>query len=293
MNIEKADFVAIDFEHATREKGTVCSIGIVTFKSGEIVDEFFTLIKPPHNKYEWFTTRVHKLDSTHTANSPTFQEAYQEISKRLRNNTLVAHGAFHTDRHCLEQAMGISGIKENLNISWECTQEICNAKLDVASMVCKIELDHHDALSDAKACGIIFSMYLKKILPIEQIQIERGKAKDSNPPNKKIYPKSLKGQVLNPDFENVKNKETPFFMKKIVISGFSDSQKVDLANMLKDLGADIDSSIGKKTNFLLIGETPGPSKLKKMQENISEGRDAKIITLNDFQEMINGINLSD
>ena len=40
------DFTAIDFETANNEKSSVCSIGIVIVRNGEIVEKFYSLIKP-------------------------------------------------------------------------------------------------------------------------------------------------------------------------------------------------------------------------------------------------------
>ncbi len=285
INVNKPDFVSIDFEHAARNKGSVCSVGIVSFKNGEIIDEYYSLVKPPQNKYEWFTTNKHKINASHTENSPLFSDIFPEIKKRIENNTVVAHGAFHTDKHCLEQAMELNNISSDLNLRWECTQEICNSKLNVACKVCGIELDHHQALSDAKACGLLYNLNRKNGLPYDLIQSEKELEKQSSKDNNSYFPKSLKGDVLKPDFENAKNKDNPFFMKKVVVSGFGNNEKENIAAELKELGADVDTSIGKKTNFLIIGDNAGPSKLKKMQLNIDDGKEAFIITLAEFNEM--------
>ena len=40
------DFAAIDFETANNERSSVCSVGVVIVRGGEIVDKFYSLIKP-------------------------------------------------------------------------------------------------------------------------------------------------------------------------------------------------------------------------------------------------------
>ena len=74
-------------------------------------------------------------------------------------------------------------------------------------------------------------------------------------------------------------------MKKVVISGFKNSDKDWIAEELKKLGADIDTSVGKRTNYLIIGENVGPSKLNKMQQNIKEGKEASIIDIKEYNEL--------
>ena len=40
------DFAAIDFETANEEPSSVCSVGVVIVREGEIVDSFYSLIHP-------------------------------------------------------------------------------------------------------------------------------------------------------------------------------------------------------------------------------------------------------
>lgn len=39
------DFAAIDFETANNERTSVCSVGVVIVRNGEIVDTFYSLIQ--------------------------------------------------------------------------------------------------------------------------------------------------------------------------------------------------------------------------------------------------------
>ena len=43
------DFAAIDFETANNERTSVCSVGVVIVRNGEIVDTFYSLIQPEPN----------------------------------------------------------------------------------------------------------------------------------------------------------------------------------------------------------------------------------------------------
>ena len=47
------DFAAIDFETANSERSSVCSVGIVIVRGGEIVDKFYSLIKPEPEYYSY------------------------------------------------------------------------------------------------------------------------------------------------------------------------------------------------------------------------------------------------
>jgi DNA polymerase-3 subunit epsilon len=163
--MSRDSFVAIDFETAVKHH--VCAVGIVTVVDGEIVDEYHTLIQPPENEYSYFTIRVHGITPDQTLNAPSFYQVYPEIKKRLENQTVVAHNESF-DRNVLTKTMRDNTMDyEDLNIAekWECTVKIYkakgykSAKLNVCCELNDIELNHHEALSDARACALL---YLKK-----------------------------------------------------------------------------------------------------------------------------------
>jgi DNA polymerase-3 subunit epsilon len=155
-------FTAIDFETATAYHP--CSVGIVTVEKGIIVDEFVTLIQPPNNFYNPYNIQVHGIYPIDTANAKTFVEVFPEIAKRLQNRVVVAHNESF-DRNVLSKTMALHGLNyEDLNIGsrWECTVKIYKAKgfkpakLSDCCRIMNIALNHHEALSDARACAKLY-----------------------------------------------------------------------------------------------------------------------------------------
>ncbi|TDO96511.1 3'-5' exonuclease [Flavobacterium sp. 245] len=158
------NFTAIDFETATGHHP--CSVGIVTVQNGIIVDEFVTLIKPPNNIYNPFTIQVHGIYPRDTVNAKSFVQVYPEIEKRLKNRVVVAHNESF-DRNVLAKSMLANNLSyEDLNIAskWECTVKIYKAKgikptkLSDCCREMNIKLNHHEALSDARACAKLYMM---------------------------------------------------------------------------------------------------------------------------------------
>ncbi|PWA04428.1 3'-5' exonuclease [Flavobacterium psychrotolerans] len=157
-------FTAIDFETATAYHP--CSVGIVTVENGVIVDEFVTLIKPPKNEYSPYTIAVHGIYPRDTMNAKTFSQVYPEIQKRLENRVVVAHNESF-DRNVLAKSMALYGLNyADLNIAsrWECTVKIYKSKGIVPTKLsdcCRemnIKLNHHEALSDARACAKLYML---------------------------------------------------------------------------------------------------------------------------------------
>lgn len=157
------NFVSIDFETAIRHH--ICAVGIVTVENCEVIEEFYSLIKPPNNEYNYYCTQVHGISSYDTLNSPSFAVVYPEIKKRLFGKIVVAHNESF-DRSVLQKSMLDNGLDYSelyISETWECTMKYCSsiskypsAKLNECCFVEGIELNHHEALSDARACAELF-----------------------------------------------------------------------------------------------------------------------------------------
>jgi DNA polymerase-3 subunit epsilon len=163
------NFIAIDFETATAKRNSACSVGIVTVENGVIVDEYHTLIQPPNNEYNWHNIQVHGITERDTYNAPRFDQVYPEIKRRLAHKIVIAHNESF-DRSVLRNTMENFGIEYSdigLPEKWECTMKIYKAKgykpakLNVCCAKHGIALQHHDALSDARACAKLYMITLQ------------------------------------------------------------------------------------------------------------------------------------
>lgn len=157
-------FVSIDFETATYEAHSACAVGIVTVENDCITDEFTTLIQPPDNFYAYQNIRVHGISSKDTFNAGTFADYYKEIYMRIAGRVVVAHNESF-DRNVLKRSIAyyrLSSKGLNLHREWECTVKLSRNlgyypnKLSDCCSRFDIPLNHHEALSDARACAQLF-----------------------------------------------------------------------------------------------------------------------------------------
>lgn len=63
------NFAAIDFETANEQRTSVCSVGVVIVRNGEIADSYYSLIRPEPEYYTYWNTRVHGLTLADTSRS--------------------------------------------------------------------------------------------------------------------------------------------------------------------------------------------------------------------------------
>ena len=78
------NFIAIDFETANFEKSSVCSVGICIVQNGEIVDNYYSLIRPVPNYYCQRCQDVHGLGPSDTNDAPEFPEVWAEAMERVK-----------------------------------------------------------------------------------------------------------------------------------------------------------------------------------------------------------------
>ena len=157
-------FTAIDFETATGHAESACSVGIVTVNDGVICEEYHTLIQPPENNYCYRNILCHGIKPAMTLDSKTFDQLFPEIHKRIFGRKIVAHNESF-DRNVLAKTMKYYGLYyDELEIAdrWECTLRIYRSKgykpanLKYCSERHNIQLNHHEALSDARACAKLY-----------------------------------------------------------------------------------------------------------------------------------------
>lgn len=155
------DFAAIDFETANGRRSSVCSVGIVIVRNGEIVEKFYSLIRPRPNYYTQWTTAIHGLDHYDTDYEDNFPVVWAKIAHRLEGLPLVAHNR-PFDESCLkavfkEYNMEYPGYKFHCTLaaSRRCLK-LPNHQLHTVSKACGFDLEnHHHALADAEACAVI------------------------------------------------------------------------------------------------------------------------------------------
>lgn len=155
------DFAAIDFETANFNRTSVCSVGIVIYRNGIKVDDFYSLIKPYPNYYNYQCMQVHGLTKNDTQNAPLFPDVWKQIETLIEGLPLVAHNkAF--DETCLKSVFRHYQM-DYPEYPFFCTllqsRRIWPAgrhNLDIIAERCGYNLEnHHHALADAEACAAI------------------------------------------------------------------------------------------------------------------------------------------
>lgn len=98
--------------------------------------------------------------------------------------------------------------------------------------------------------------------------------------------------TLKQDLSLVENTDTIFYNKKVVLTGVFSRYPVrdNLADVLKKFGADINTSISKKTDLVCLGGVGvGPSKMAKIEELKNDGFDIRIIEERELYNLLDSL----
>ncbi|MDR1023988.1 MAG: 3'-5' exonuclease [Prevotellaceae bacterium] len=157
------NFAAIDFETANYNPSSVCSVGVVIVRGGQVAEKIYRLIRPEPEWYSYWNTRVHGLIAEDTQSAPVFPHVWAEIAPKIVGLPLAAHNS-PFDEGCLRAVHRVYQM-DYPDYAFHCTcrasrrifgKELPNHQLQTVAARCGYDLkNHHHALADAEACAWI------------------------------------------------------------------------------------------------------------------------------------------
>lgn len=266
------DFVVIDFETATHNNNSACSVGIVAVKDLKIVEEKYYLIKPPTLMFNTTNIKIHGITPDDVKNSPQFPEVWENIKHYFDGNFIVAYNA-RFDMSVLKSCMAEYGINEP-NFTYLCSMELSDCvcekcigrSLDKRAQYFNIELEsHHNAMCDAKACALLTIASFKELQrgnfgPAHNAcgTISFYSFADLHP--SPSLPKRIFRHFPKVDISEIAvtvdciNETNPFFGKTMVFTGeLKSMERTEAMQEVINRGAVVKNSVSAKTDYLIVG----------------------------------------
>ena len=163
--------VSLDFETANNKRASVCSIGYVVEENGVIVKEEEIIVNPKA-EFSNINVKIHRIKDSDVQDAPTWDIVWTQIEEYITDSTLViAHNLKSMELSCIRQeceryemelplfakVQGHNNMTcDTLQLAKEKLPNLENYKLSTLADNFNIELEHHNALSDAKACLELF-----------------------------------------------------------------------------------------------------------------------------------------
>ena len=155
------NFTAIDFETANEGRASACAIGVVRVRGGVVVESFETLLRPREVRVHWRNQQVHGIAEERLHDAPTLVDVWPQLLPYLHRQAVVAHNsAFDVsvlEYSCRDFGVPIPAFHSlcSVKLAKTCWPQLERHKLDHVAAHFGIPLNHHDALSDARACAEI------------------------------------------------------------------------------------------------------------------------------------------
>ena len=154
------EYVAFDVETTGFNKtDRIVEIGLVTFKNGQILEEWSTLLNPQRDVGK---SNIHGITASMVSTAPLFEEVVNDIFRIINGRVLVAH-QFSFDARMLAQELNRLDVDGDLGKGF-CTliasRNLLPGTADSLAATCEAlgveSLDAHSALGDARMTMQIF-----------------------------------------------------------------------------------------------------------------------------------------
>ena len=170
---------AIDFETANSSPASVCAVGLSVLEDGMIEPVLETLIRPEKNVSAFYygNIRIHGIRPQDVVHAPDFARVYRQMKPHLEDSLIVAHNA-RFDMGCLKASCLNCGIPvpslryfDTVELGRNVFPGLEHHRLNDLCEYLDIELEHHQAGSDAYGCLMIVArvMTLTGIYDIEEM----------------------------------------------------------------------------------------------------------------------------
>ncbi len=281
-------FVAIDFETANADSSSICQIGLVEFKDGQEISEWGTLVNP-EDDFDSMNIAIHGIEEQDVIDAPTLPDLYDEIKSRLSDRLVISHGSF--DRRALDNAAQKYRFDPVSN-TWLDSTRIVRRVLSEYSrkgyglqnlaVHFKLKTNPHDALDDARTCGIIVNRLL------QQSNTDLNDWLDLISKPIRTFFGNLDSQY---DEKCDANPEGEYYGFSMVFTGQLESMPRHIAaNLAASYGFEIHSSLKKTTDFIVRGRQVASSiaadgksaKERKAEAMLAKGGKIRILSEEDF-----------
>lgn len=154
-------YIVFDVETPNFANDRISAIGVTVVEDGAIRAEYDTLVDP-QARFDRFNMALTGITPDLVAGKPTFPELWRRLGPLMDGGLLVAHNA-PFDLSVLAKCLRDYHITWRPTVPYLCTcqmsrrllPQLPNHKLDTLCRYLDLELDHHHAGSDSRACGEI------------------------------------------------------------------------------------------------------------------------------------------
>jgi len=302
----QVSFAAVDFETASsHQRASACSAGLVLVRDGDIVLEKGWLIDPGLDDSEWspYNTFVHGIRYDDVRGAPSFEVVWRELAAITTGLPIVAHNASFDMSVIRSEGMRADMVLRpfryacSVQIARYTWPELGSYSLPTLASAFGLPLDHHNAVSDARASALIVlrAMTVWGVPSLDglldSVGLRWGEVSDWElwaPPSGRPRTR-IDGVALDPNH--------PFFGQIVVFTGGLGSMPRHVAKAyVESRGGYPRSTVTRKTKFVVVGGlrearsdvpvVPSSSKHETALRLAADGQDIVLLGEGEFLALI-------
>ena len=281
-----SQFIAIDVETANPDPGSICQVGVVKFRDGQVVDTFKTLVDP-EDYFDSMNTAIHGITASMVQRAPTFPMVYKFLQRDYSRDIIVHHTAF--DRLSLCRAAKRYNLPDPIfkwldsarvaRRTWDEVRYRGYGLRDLADRF-GIQFNHHDAAEDARAAGEIILHAIESSGHSLDEWLTLAYKRPGG------WGSSNVARDGDPDGE--------WYGETVVFTGALSMPREKAAQLAAAHGCKVDNGVTKRTTWLVVGDqdpralkgAEKSSKHRKAEEMIQKGYEIRMLKETDFFELI-------
>ncbi len=282
-----ADFIALDVETANADFASICSVGLVHFRSGAVFKSL-TILVDPEDEFDAFNTGLHGIRSEDVAGKPTMAQVFPAIRASLSEVVIVHHS--HFDKTALARAAAKYGASplpclwlDTLRVAhraWPLLNDGGGYGLARLASEFEISFTHHDAAEDARAAGLLMLRAIADTGYGLEDWLKRVEL-------------TISGQVPG-RFASEGDPSGPLAGETVVFTGRLEIPRGIAAEAAAKMGCNVADGVNKRTTILVVGDqdlrrTNGNEKSlkhRKAEDMIAAGALIRIVGESDFMLMV-------
>lgn len=262
--MSELNFVAVDVETANHKRGSICCIGVAEVAAGEVVrvEQWLTAPPPSLSTFNGINIGIHGIRPGDVVDAPSFSERFSQLLDVVGDRLVLAHNASF-ESSAFNEACRESGLPSP---TWDlaCSMHLAKAilpassyKLDHLCRTLDIDLNHHQAGSDAEACARL-TIHLARIAGTAEIcdlvkSLSQNARKDR--PSRNYRMSSFANFNEAPPDPNVDaDLSHPLYGKTIVITGTLSITRDAYWEAIAAVGGIVEERVTKRTNVLVCGD---------------------------------------
>lgn len=290
-------YIVMDVETTglSTEYDEIIEVAALRVQNGEVVGQFSTLVRP-ENEISEFVTELTGITNAELSAAEPIETILPDFKDFIGADILVGHNINFDVNFLYDAFCRCSGyIMQNdfvdtMRIARKLLPELEHHRLDDLIRYCGIEeRETHRALND---CHKTFDIYRRMRTAAEETfgTIEAFKKAFKRKPAP-----HLDLTTITPDDGAEFDETHLFYGKTCVFTGkLENLTRKEAAQLVVNVGGNVENSVTKKTNFLVMGgfdyctslKDGKSSKRKKAESLILKGADLQILTETDFFDIL-------